>query len=213
MLELIIKAVIAYLLGSANGSLLIGKFYYGGVDIRNEGSRNAGGTNALRTHGVWFALGATVIDVLKGAIAAGVLPAIFRPGAGIGGYEPATLAAVCGFAAIIGHIYPVWFGFRGGKGVATLVGVLLVLAPYVLLVLVAAWVMTLLLSGYVGLASVVGSASTVPASLLFLPIRGWAVFWFCLASAALIIFTHRDNLMRIRDGTEHRFESIMLMRR
>ncbi|MEE9141197.1 MAG: glycerol-3-phosphate 1-O-acyltransferase PlsY [Gammaproteobacteria bacterium] len=214
MIELLIKVVIAYLIGSINGALVLGRFYLKGVDIREEGSGNAGGTNAFRSRGPMFAAGVVAIDVLKGFIAAGFLPGLFRPDAGIGGMDLATVAAFCGLAVIIGHCYPVFFGFRGGKGVATLIGVLAAISPAVLLVMLAVGILTLLLSGYVSLASIVGTAATVPASLLFLPISGgWAVFWFSVFATALIVLTHRDNMQRMRDGTEGRFESVWLMRR
>ncbi|MEM9058399.1 MAG: glycerol-3-phosphate acyltransferase, partial [Pseudomonadota bacterium] len=132
MLDVVFKLVLAYLLGSVSGSLVTGRFF-GGVDIRRMGSGNAGGTNALRTQGPLFALLVVIIDVGKGALAAGVLPglALFANG-------PAPVAATgwlpvgCAAAAIVGHMVPVWHGFRGGKGGATLVGSLLVLAPLAL---------------------------------------------------------------------------------
>src|SRR6188474_3472851 len=118
-MDFILKVILAYLLGSIVGSLVVGRLR-GGVDIRKLGSGNAGSTNALRTQGPAFAIWVIIIDVAKGWIAAGLLPALALPGVPPATPEQAAwLPAVCGFAAIIGHVFPVWHGFRGGKGVAT----------------------------------------------------------------------------------------------
>ena len=123
MLELGVKLLLAYLLGTVLGSLLLGRLR--GVDIRSMGSGNAGATNAMRTQGKWFGLLVLVIDVAKGVIAVWWLPAALLPGIGI---DPEVsrqwLTVACGFAVIVGHVFPVWFGFRGGKGFATMIGVI-----------------------------------------------------------------------------------------
>src|ERR1700743_3273260 len=106
MTEWIIKALLSYLLGSIVGGLVVGRLR-GGVDIRKVGSGNAGGTNALRTQGKGFAFWVMVIDIGKGWVAAGPLAG-----------ADAWLAVSCGLAVILGHVYPLWYGFRGGKGVA-----------------------------------------------------------------------------------------------
>jgi glycerol-3-phosphate acyltransferase PlsY len=201
MLEIVVKLALAYLIGSANGSLVLGRFR--GVDIRTEGSGNAGGTNALRTHGVLFALGVIVIDVGKA-----VLAVLWVPGAALGGIAVATAAPgewlkiACGAAAVIGHCWPVFYGFRGGKGMATLVGAYAVIAPGVFLAVVIAWLAFLLLFGYVGVATILGAA-TAPVYIVF---KGYAldspIFLFGIAMALLILFTHRGNVSRIRKGLE-----------
>ena len=127
--ELLVKVVASYLLGSLIGSLIVGRLR-GGVDIRTLGSGNAGSTNALRTQGAAFALWVIIIDVAKGWIAAGILPALALPGVPAAApSQAAWLPAACGFAAIIGHVFPVWHGFRGGKGVATSAGGCLAVFP------------------------------------------------------------------------------------
>src|SRR5262249_25969961 len=116
-----LKVLLAYLLGSVVGSLLVGRLR-GGVDIRKLGSGNAGSTNALRTQGLAFGIWVIVIDVVKGWLAAALLPGLTIPG--VAPAPPMTAAwlpASCAFAAIVGHVFPAWHGFRGGKGVATLV--------------------------------------------------------------------------------------------
>ena len=119
MIALISKVILAYLLGSVSGSLLLGRFK--NVDIRAQGSGNAGGTNAFRTQGLLFALGVVLIDVGKGFIAAWWIPSLDF-GELHGNMEVNTLVMACGFAAVLGHCFPIWHGFRGGKGAATAVG-------------------------------------------------------------------------------------------
>ena len=119
MTAFIIKIVLAYLLGSVSGSLLLGRLK--NIDIRAEGSGNAGGTNAFRTQGLIFALGVVIIDIGKGFMAAWLIPAMDIAGsADI--VEPAILVMACGLSAVVGHCFPIWHGFKGGKGAATAVG-------------------------------------------------------------------------------------------
>lgn len=198
--------VIAYLLGSLSGSLLLGRLR--GVDIRTQGSGNAGSTNALRIQGKRFALGVVVIDLGKGALAAW-LALRFAPVAAP--WSVTTHGYLAAFAAIAGHVWPIWHGFRGGKGAATLVGALLVLWPVAALAVVLVWMAVIALSGYVGLATVLAALS--------LPLLAWwsaaepPRLWFVLASALLLVFTHRGNLARLRAGTESRFARARLLHR
>lgn len=198
MLSLALQALIAYLLGSVSGSLLLGRFRH--VDIRTMGSGNAGGTNAFRTQGVWFALGVVVIDVGKAVLAAAAVPALQWAGP----VDSQIATAACGFAAVVGHCYPVYHGFRGGKGAATAVGSLLVIQPWLLVPMILSWLAVLVLTGYVGAATVLAGIGLVPAALW----RGEPpeVVTFCVAVALFMIFTHRSNLKRLVAGTENRFE-------
>ena len=125
MLELGSKFLISYFIGSLMGAMIVGKLR-GGVDIRTMGSGNAGGTNALRTQGIWFALGVVVIDIGKGFVGAGIVPGLEIP------FVPRDpeisrtwLTLCCGTAAVFGHVWPIYHRFRGGKGAATLVGTLI----------------------------------------------------------------------------------------
>lgn len=194
---------IAYLLGSLSGSLLLGKLR--GVDIRTLGSGNAGGTNALRTQGWRFALGTVLVDIGKGALATALAGHWMPVGAQAWGTYAAALAAV------IGHVWPVFHGFRGGKGAATLVGALAVAWPAALPVILGVWLLCLLASGYVGLSTVLAAIALFALSLLVHadPFRTA----FALAIAALITWTHRSNLARLRAGTESRFEKVRLIGR
>ena len=215
MTELALKVLASYLLGSLIGSLIVGRLR-GGVDIRTLGSGNAGGTNALRTQGKAFAFWVLLIDIGKGIIATRVIAplplsaAIARAGSDV---PHEWLPVACGFAVIIGHVYPVWHGFRGGKGVATLIGVLLGLDPLLLLTVVLMWLVTAVSFGFVGLASMVATAS-VP---VFVDLSGLQphvpLLAFGLAITLLVVFTHRTNIARMRAGTEPRARRLWLFGR
>jgi len=205
-----VKVLIAYLLGSIVGSLVVGRLR-GGVDIRKLGSGNAGSTNALRTQGLGFGIWVIIIDVAKGWVAAAWLPTL---GVAITEGESAGwLAAACAFAAIIGHVFPVWHGFRGGKGVATLLGAWAGLELALLAPLVVTWLAVIMVSGYVGLSSITASLA-IPVYLLLrdgahlTPLMG-----FALACAALVIWTHRGNVRRMRAGTEPHARKLWLFGR
>lgn len=209
-----LKILIAYLLGSIVGSLVVGRLK--GVDIREMGSGNAGATNALRTQGKAFGIAVFVIDIAKGWLAAAWLPSLDLAALGV---APATaeqvawLPALCGFAAILGHCFPVWHGFRGGKGVATLVGAFAGLDPWMLLPLFVTWLAVVAISGFVGLASIC-AAVALP---LYLLIRDGAAFTpqlaFAIACALLVVFTHRGNVRRMRAGNEPRASKLWLFGR
>jgi glycerol-3-phosphate acyltransferase PlsY len=197
MMDLLIKMALAYLLGSVSGSMVVGGVRR--VDIRSSGSGNA----AFRTQGFAFALPVVIIDVGKGALATWLLPQLDL--AALGQPAPQLYQLVgCAFAAVVGHCYPVWYGFRGGKGAATAVGALLVIQPLVVLPMLATWLAVLTLTGWVGLSTMLAAVSLVPA-LLWLdapaPLPGFGVLL-----AAFIVFTHRGNIRKMLNGTEHRFE-------
>ena len=210
MLELGVKTLIAYLLGSVLGSLAIGRLK--GVDIREQGSGNAGGTNALRTQGWKFAAGVVVIDVGKALLAVGLLPGLDLPLVGI---DPAVsrdwLAVACAVAVVVGHVYPVWYEFRGGKGAATLLGAIAVLAPLGLLPVVIVWLACVMLTGFVGLGTLLGTAS-LPVYFLLTEPRSPALVAFGLAMAAFVAYTHRSNIQRMRAGNENRARRLWLLR-
>jgi glycerol-3-phosphate acyltransferase PlsY len=207
MAALILKVILAYLLGSVSGSLMVGKLKK--VDIRRQGSGNAGGTNAFRTQGLVFALGVVVIDVGKGFLAAWWIPAldIGDPAQRVG---QDLLVMFCGFAAVVGHCFPIWHDFRGGKGAAAAVGAMIVIEPLVLLPLLLTWLATLVLTGYVGLATVLAAFSLIPAAW-WLDDR--SLLLFSIVLSLFLLFTHRSNMRSLRDGTEYRFERIRLFSR
>lgn len=208
-MDLALKALLAYLIGSVSGSLLVGRAR-GGVDIRTVGSGNAGGTNALRTQGAIFAFWVMVIDVGKGWIAAALIPTL--PVSGSPAANAAALAAwtpaACAFAAVFGHVLPIWHGFRGGKGVATLVGALLGLAPILFLCVLLVWFVWVVAFGYVGLASIIAT-SAVPFAAFALRLQPIApLVAFGVACSAFIAFSHRSNVARMRAGTEPRAQRL-----
>ncbi|HET6724668.1 MAG TPA: glycerol-3-phosphate 1-O-acyltransferase PlsY [Gammaproteobacteria bacterium] len=200
-----IKIILAYLIGSLSGSLLLGRLR--GVDIRTLGSGNAGGTNALRTQGKAFGVSVLLFDMIKGIVAAGGIPLLLPTSAALTPWLPMA----CAIAVVAGHVWPIWFGFRGGKGAATLVGVLLVLAPLGLVPVLGVWVIVLITSGYVGLATILGGLAFVAYAFL-MPLRP-PIEWFGVAMALFLIFTHRSNIRRLFAGTEHRVVRAMVLRR
>jgi glycerol-3-phosphate acyltransferase PlsY len=208
MLELGVKSLMAYLLGSLLGSLILGQLR--GVDIRRLGSGNAGATNALRTQGKLFGLAVLLIDAGKGVLAVLCLPAAPWPSA-----DPAVsrewLTLACALGVIVGHVYPVWFSFRGGKGVATMVGVIGALEPRLLLPVSIAWLAVLVLTGYVGLASMLAGAALVAFVYATEP-TNVPLLAFCAAIELFVIFTHRTNIARMVSGKEHRVRKLWLFR-
>ena len=212
-MDFFLKVLLAYLLGSVVGSLVVGRLR-GGVDIRKLGSGNAGSTNALRTQGLAFGVWVIVIDVLKGVIAAAWLPRLAVPGiAPATGPHAEWLPAMCAFAAVVGHVFPVWHGFRGGKGVATLVGAYAGLQPVLLVPLVASWLVVIVVSGFVGLSSIAASLALPVYLLLRDGARLTPLLGFALAGAVLVIYTHRGNVRRMRAGTEPRARKLWLFGR
>jgi len=210
MLELGTKVLLAYALGAILGSLVLGRLR--NVDIRTLGSGNAGGTNALRTQGLAFGLAVLAIDIAKGVVAVLLLPPLNIPGIGI---DPSVsrewLQLACAAAVIVGHVYPIWYEFRGGKGAATVVGVLVSLHPWTLLPLLAVWILVLVLTGFVGLATMLAGVCLVAVVWLRTP-EDLPFLLFCIATAGFVIFTHRGNISRMLQGTENRARRVWLLR-
>ena len=212
MLELGSKFLISYFIGSLMGAMIVGKLR-GGVDIRTMGSGNAGGTNALRTQGILFAIGVVIVDVGKGVIGAGVVPMLELP------FIPADpavsrtwLAIACSAAAVFGHVWPIYHGFRGGKGAATLVGTLIVLAPKLIIVVLLVWGAVVTVTGYVGLATTTAAAA-VPAWLAITRLPDdQPLFIYLVVMAGFVAFWHRANFRRMLEGNENRNPALMIVR-
>ena len=199
MNKIFLILILSYLIGSISGSLLLGKIW--NIDIRKHGSKSAGGTNALRTVGVAFALLTLVIDVAKGFIPTYLI--------GYYTYFYSNEMMLGAGASILGHVYPLYYKFNGGKGAATVLGALFVLTPQSIPYILAVWVCSVLLSGYVGISTILASLTLFIYTLIYLNIEfqifGLLVFIF-------IVFTHRKNLSRMRNGTENRFTSVMIFK-
>lgn len=210
MLELGVKFLISYFLGSLMGAIIVGKLR-GGVDIRTMGSGNAGGTNALRTQGFMFALGVVIVDIGKGVLGAGLVPGLDIPFVGTDPEISRTwLTLCCAAAAVAGHVWPVYHGFKGGKGGATLIGTLFVLAPMSIIIVLLAFASVLIVTGYVGLATMTAAASLpVWLAITQLP-ADQPLFIFSVVMALFIIYCHRSNIERLRNGTENRITKVML---
>jgi len=188
ILLILLGLVVGYLLGSIPFGLVLTRLA-GTGDIRSVGSGNIGATNVLRTGRKGLAAATLLGDMLKGTVAVLIMRRI-------GGVDPALAAA---FAAVIGHVFPVWLNFKGGKGVATFIGVLLAVSWPVALSFAIVWAMVAAMSRYSSLAGLIATAVTP--LLLWVFVRGNADWVFALL-AALVWFMHRGNISRLMAGTE-----------
>ena len=223
--------LLAFLMGSVPFGLLIGRLR--GIDIRHHGSGNIGATNVLRVMGKAYGIPCLLLDALKGfvpvVLAINAIQIDGRPAAvpfglpadwmltvdSAGALRAQAAHIVTALCAVLGHNYSPWTGFRGGKGIATSAGVLAALMPFGLVVLLAIWAVLFLATRYVSVASL-GAALSLPFLTLWdawfhgrLQDGTWnrPLFFFAVLVALLALWTHRGNLRRLRDGTEHRFAS------
>lgn len=206
MLLVLLVLLLAYLLGSLPTALVVGKLMRG-IDIRQHGSGNAGGTNVFRVLGWKPGLFVMLMDAFKGFVAAYWLPRLAFSAVVL---PQDTLCLFCGLAAIIGHIWTVFAGFRGGKGVGTAAGVLLALyPPLVVLICFVVFLVMLALTRIVSISSI-SAAVAFPVVLSILkygagrPISA-TLYYFSFFAALLIIYTHRSNIRRLLNGTENKF--------
>lgn len=185
----------AYLLGAIPTSYLVAKLARG-IDLRTVGSKNLGATNLYRQLGWGYAIPVALFDVAKGAIPVTLLGSLV--GVGLAG------RLALGAMAVVGHVYSVFVGFRGGKGVATGAGVVVGLAPLAAVGATAVWAVVVKLSGYVSLGSILAAASLPLAVYLIYPDRR-STIWIFAALAGFVIVLHHANIRRLLAGTEHRF--------
>jgi glycerol-3-phosphate acyltransferase PlsY len=186
--------VMAYLLGSMSFATILVRIFRG-VDVRGEGSGNAGATNVLRTSGRPLAIATMALDIGKGALAVLLMQAVT--------YDPRWLGAAA-FAAVLGHVFPVFFGFRGGKGVAAAIGGFAVLCPVAILLALAAFLLVVAVTRFVSLGSLT-AACLLPLSMGLLFHAPEAEIVAAAATTFLLVFSHRANIRRLLDGTERRF--------
>ncbi len=205
--------VLSYLVGSIPTSIIVSKLARG-IDIRNYGSGNAGGTNVMRVLGWKHGLFVIILDALKGVLAVVVIARLHygsMPFANETPFDDFTLVQIiAGISAVIGHIWTVFAGFRGGKGIATALGMLLMITTVDMLIAIGAFIIVVTISRYVSLGSIVG-AVVVPLALIIrenifnVNIPGYnTLLPFVIAVSLLVIFTHRKNVVRLLNGNEHK---------
>lgn len=205
MLYIVLALGAAYLLGSIPTALWVGRWFFGLRDIREHGSGNAGATNTFRVLGQRPGAAVLVIDALKGFVAAYFLPGWLL---GLGVIGPENLfywRLACGVLAVVGHVYPVLAQFRGGKGVATILGMMLAIAPATVGVALLVFLAVLGTTRYVSLGSMTAGVAFALLQLTpwLRPANPWQI-WFGFALAAMLLYTHRANIGRLRAGTESR---------
>jgi glycerol-3-phosphate acyltransferase PlsY len=212
---LIVVLFASYLAGSIPTSIIMGRLTKG-IDIREHGRGNAGGTNVFRVLGWKPALIVLIVDVFKGWFPAAVLASVFFnvqtiPDLGV-------VQILCGFSAVLGHTYTIFAGFKGGKGVGTLGGMLLALFPSAFIFCLAVAILAIIFTGYVSVASIFASVSLPLFIIILPPFLGTdpaplSLMIFSLLIPWFIIYTHRSNIQRLRSGEENQFEKAMIFRK
>lgn len=208
MLSVIVIVVLSYLVGSIPTSIIASRIARG-QDIRRHGSGNAGATNVFRVMGWKAGVAVAIVDIAKGAFAALVISMIRIGGEHIPVNEEFTIQLMAGASAVLGHIWTIFADFKGGKGVATTIGMLIGTFPGGLIFGIPVFIGAVLITGYVSLSSILATAA-IPMSLIFVDETGiWevpaATIWFTIGVALLIIYTHRSNIQRLLTGNENRF--------
>lgn len=197
----VVLTIVAYLLGSIPSAVWIGKHFYG-IDIREHGSKNAGTTNMLRVLGRRAALPVFGIDFLKGFVAV-TLSNLVAYHTDVSDNDIYMLKILLVVAAVLGHIFPLFANFKGGKGVATMAGAVMGVYPEGVLLCLAVWVLVLMATHYVSLSSMIAGAA-FPVVVLISPKTNGslAMIIFSFVVAVLLVVTHRKNIKRLREGTE-----------
>ena len=207
MATYIIILIIAYAIGSINFSVIISR-KMAGFDVREKGSGNAGATNMLRTVGKKAAILTLICDVLKGVVA--ILIALIA-GKIVKNVDQAVLVQIAGIAVVIGHTFPIFFEFKGGKGVATALGVLLMINWQIGLICLVFALVIMALSRIVSLGSI-GAAILFPVLVLFIhtnyivEAKSSKYLLFSVILALIVIFNHRENIRKLADGTENKLD-------
>lgn len=221
-MEILLIILVSYLLGSIPSAVIISKLFFG-FDIRQKGSGNMGSTNTFRVLGWKAGLGVQLLDIAKGIAAVLIAVKIFNgllPFPNPTPFEHITIVKViAGAAAVMGHVWTAFAGFKGGKGINTALGMLIGIAPIELAVAIGIFVLVMLASGYVSLGSML-AALALPTTMVVrynifnVEIEGYNILiLFCIGLAALILYTHRANIRRLLEGRENRFNKFRLFHR
>lgn len=221
VVKIFIIVIASYLLGSIPTAIIISKKFFG-FDIRTKGSGNMGSTNAFRILGWKWGLFVQIVDILKGYLAVVLIAGVIGQGLIFPNttmFEHITLLKLLGgIFAVIGHIWSVFAGFKGGKGVNTAAGMLIGLAPYDVLIALALFAITVIFSGYISLGSIM-AAFSIPSSMIVrynifgANIPGYGVLvYFALGLMVLVVFTHRANIKRLLNGNENKFTKLQLFK-
>jgi len=213
MLNLIVIVILAYLVGSIPTAIIITKLVKG-IDIREHGSGNSGGSNVFRVIGWKYGLLTIILDALKGAIAVLLISRLYLgsfPFPNATPFDDFTLVQIiAGLSAVIGHIWTIFAGFKGGKGIATALGFLITIITVDMLLALAVFVIVVSLSKYISLGSIMAAASIplilfVRHDLFHATVQGYGtILPFAIAIAFLVMYTHRSNLARLVKGTENK---------
>jgi glycerol-3-phosphate acyltransferase PlsY len=201
ILFLVIVCIGAYLLGSIPTAVWIGKLFFA-VDVREHGSGNAGATNTLRTLGKPAGFTVLFIDFLKGYAAASLVLLINTP---LSYTEALNMKMLLGALAVVGHVYPIFAGFKGGKGIATLIGLVTAMSGWLALCCLITFILIVVVTKYISLGSMV---SAILSPLYVGLIYEWqqpTFLYFCIAIGVLVVYTHRANIGRLRAGNESKF--------
>ena len=206
MIIIIIIIIISYIIGSFPTSFLISKSF--GIDILKIGSKNPGMTNVIRSVGILPGLLVGIIDIAKGWVVAFYSPYL------LSNNSPEFLISfiqiISGSSAVIGHTFSIFLKFKGGKGIATLTGLIIAIAPVSFLCCLMIFFLTLFLSGYVSLSSILGSL-TLPISIIFLEVND-SIIIFSIIIPCFVLITHKSNIKRILNGTENKFDKIKIFK-
>ena len=206
MINFIIIIIISYIVGSCPTSFLISKSF--GIDIFKVGSKNPGMTNVIRSVGLLPGLLVGIIDIAKGWIVTFYAPYL------LSNNSPEFLISfiqiIAGSSAVIGHTFSIFLKFKGGKGIATLTGLIIAIAPVSFICCLMIFFLTLFLSGYVSLSSILGSL-TLPISMIFLEVSD-SIIIFSIIIPCFVLITHKSNIKRILNGTENKFDKIKIFK-
>ena len=222
VLRLIIIIVQSYLIGSIPNALILGKRFFG-IDVRTVGSGNMGSTNVSRTLGWKAGLAVQLLDIAKGLLAVLLVAYFFDSEMPFVNYTPfedeTVVGLIAGISAVLGHMWSVFAGFKGGKGMNTSLGMLLAVAPVEVAVGLGIFLVILFASGYVSLGSI-AAAVIIPSTMAFrynvlgISIQGYhTLVFFLIALSTIVIYAHRSNVKRLLAGTENRFSKLMIFKR